>query len=60
MTPARDQRDQLVKHFIDITKNDTIMNNWVARARLGPQFVAIVCTNMVQMGLTFRGRTSPH
>lgn len=33
---ARKEKDDLVRYFIDITKNDTIMNNWLARARLEP------------------------
>ena len=32
--PCRSAKDELVKAFIEITKNDTIMNNWLGRARL--------------------------
>ena len=31
---TRAEKDELVKYFINITKNDTIMNNWLSRARL--------------------------
>ena len=33
----RPEKDQLVKYFVAITKNDTMMNNWLSRARYQPQ-----------------------
>lgn len=31
----REDKDKLVQKYIEITKNDTIMNNWASRARPG-------------------------
>ena len=41
----RDEKDKLVQKYIEITKNDTIMNNWASRARSGLRLHDIFCRN---------------
>ena len=39
---ARKQNEDLAKHFVSCTKEDTMMNTWVARARL--EWVLLICS----------------
>ena len=44
----RDEKDKLIQKYIEITKNDTIMNNWASRARSGLRLTSCVETNRIE------------